>query len=199
MTHYQPVLSKPDFVRRYSNGEFGNKSPTWESPYELSLSIERGELDGSLVHLRNRKTAGGQTYYNLEPRRALKLWNSKGGVTNGLALNSFGIDNWYCGKMAPHEHNLIQGEVYLGSRGLELTYSTVVGVPMRDALTRETLTTVGIRAIGVLRVNLNPVSYDWLQLLLTRYPGHVIEISVFRVNWGNLPGYNTVYWEVRNY
>jgi hypothetical protein len=100
--------------------------------------------------------------------------------------------------MAPTEETIFQGEVMWGLWGLELTYTTVA-LPMRDALLKETKLARGIIATFLLKHFLCPNSYEWLQVLLDYYPDHVVEFSTYSVNWGTLPGYNTVFWEVRKY
>ena len=174
------VLSKTDFVRRYKAGEFGNHSPTWNYPSEL----ETAEYTGK-VHLRSR-VPGGVSYYNLSVWEALKRWWPKGSR------------EWYCSGMAPHEHNLIQGELLVDA-GWHLTFSDVVGKSMREALAIGTKRAEGIIAISLLKHYLCVNSWDWLQLLIERYQGHVIEFSTFSTYWGTLPRYNTVFWEIRAY
>jgi hypothetical protein len=181
---YPPVLTKADFVRRYKRGEFGNASPTWHTPHEFIESNYSG-----LVHLRNR-VVGGTTHYNLAPSKVIVLWNAQ-----------MYPELWYASGMAPHHCNVIQGEVQVmpSIGGITLMYSTVPGLPMREALAQETQYARGIIALCHLQRFLCPSSYQWLHTLLARYPGHVVEFSTFSRNWGTLPHYNTVFWEVRNY
>lgn len=173
---YPPVLTKADFVRRYKAGEFGNHAPTWNTVKELEESGYKGE-----VHLRNR-VAGGATFYNLSVRMAVHLWKGK-------------ERGYYCSGMAPHQYNLVQGELQDGN----ITFTTEVGLPMREALAKRTQHARGIIANILLQQFMCPNSWEWLQVLLYRYPGHVIEFSTFSRNWGTLPNYNTVFWEIRLY
>lgn len=177
----KPVLTKRDMVVRYQTGEFGNRAPTWDTPEELAKS---GYHD--LVHLRNR-VAGGETFYNLQPFMALDSWKLKANPRN-----------WYCSAMAPHEYNLVQGEVQRGPGGLLLYYSTARFVPMREAL-RTARQVVGLSVKLILDAYLNDLSRQWLDYLLETYEDHVIEFSAFSVCWGTVPGHNTVIWEVRKY
>lgn len=57
----------------------------------------------------------------------------------------------------------------------------------------------GIVARNLLRKHLNANSLDDLQMLLERWPGHVIEISALERCLGIFPDRNTVVWEVRMY
>lgn len=190
---YLPVLSKRDFTRRYAAGEFGNASPTWhefdhfeayaKKAYPTSADASHSEQK---YHLRNR-IAGGTTYYNQSAYSAYYLW-----------FNQPNWNDWYVSAMAPTEKTLFQGEVVYLENGINLFYTTVAK-PMRDALRERSHQVSGIIAVSLLRYYLCPNSYDWLQVLLDRYPAHVVEFSTYSTEWGTVPGYNTVFWEVRNY
>jgi hypothetical protein len=106
--------------------------------------------------------------------------------------------NWYCSEMAPTDLTLLQGEVMRGVWGLGLYYTTVAK-PMRDALAVQSRTARGIIAMSILQRFMDNNSYEWLQYLLDEYHDHVIEFSTYGQNWGTLPNYNTVFWEVRQY
>ena len=185
MREYPPVLTKRDFVRRYAEGEFGNASPTWNN-------IQEWKADGcppGMFHIRNR-VVGALTFYNIPAGQLAGAWDSH--------IHFDGLDPYqlYISAMAPTEKTLIQGEVMMGSRGLELFYSTIKK-PMRDALKQQSRTACGIMACSLLRTHLCPNSYEWLHVLLERYPFHVVEFSTYSTKWGTLPNFNTVFWEVR--
>lgn len=178
-----PIDSKSKFVRLYQLGEFGNHSPTWDTPMEFAEANYRQ----GLVHLRNR-TAGRETFYNLDPLVALCQW---AGMDNPL--------QFYCSAMAPHEHNLLQGEVWDGPWGLNLHGTYEIGPPMRDALSVSPFDCTGLEAKLSLRRVMNDKSWEWFQYLLEAYPEHVIEFSAFNCCWGTRPAENVVWWEVRKY
>lgn len=190
MSQRQPVLTKRDFVRRFQLGEFGNCGPVWDTFDDFAndrLSKGGQRFDG-LIHMRNRK-AGGDTIYNIPPERVLDIWQENNGWAGG----------WYLALMAPHHNNLIQGEIQRLPTGLELFYSTERGSPMRYALASSGQRAYGIIVVSLLKHYLCPNSYDWLMELLDNYDGHVVEFSCFDCNWGTIPNYNTVFWEVRSY
>lgn len=176
-----PVLSKRDFVNRYEQGEFGNRSPTWNT---LEDFLSAKYIEG-LVHVRNR-TAGGDTYYDQTPQQAAELWKK---------LPS---SQYYISAMAPTEKTLFQGEVIQGVKGLDLLFSTIVK-PMRPALAESSERVQGVVASMLLTYYLNFNSRDWLNELFDRYPQHAIEFSTYSVCWGTLSGFNTLFWEVRRY
>ena len=190
MVEYPPVLTKRDFTRRYQKSEFGNRSPTWDTLDDFLADhnfVNGGKLANGTYHLRN-KVAWGVTYYNLNLQQLVEQYRKLSDPTQ-----------WYISEMAPHDKNLIQGEVAYVGKLLQLTYSAVPNKPMRDALAEETRVSQGILAVMMLKHYMCPNSFEWLNILLSRYQGHVIEFSTFSVCWGTLPFYNSVFWEVRNY
>ena len=175
------VKSKLDFVKRYKLGEFGNASPTWNSVKDfLEYYALEFPPDDQLFHLRNA-SPGGRTLYN---------------VTYQQIIRTTLVGEYYVSAMAPTDKTLIQGEVRRSTQGLELRY-TKVRRPMRDALNQEQDTVFGLRANTMLAFYMDAVSYDWLQFLLDNYVDHIVEFSVYSVNWGTIPNRNTVFWEVR--
>lgn len=179
--NYAPVLTKRDFVRRYESGEFGNASPTWNDPKSFWSSA-----GSSKYHLRNR-VAGAKTYYDLDAASLYSLWKMQPDV-----------GSWYASAMCPTDKTTFQGEVLQTEHSLSLVYTTVAK-PMREALAEYSRYATGIIAVSLLRYYMNARSYDWLQTLLDRYPLHVVEFTCLSTCWGTLPGYNTLFWEVRSY
>lgn len=182
----RPVNSKADFVERYAAGEFGNMSPTWNSLSDFLLS----DSNRGLYHIRNR-VAGGSTWYNLSPRELQDKWQE---------LCSSGVDpkTLYVSEMCPTQFTILQGEVQRSLSYVDLTYSRVVA-PMREALAVETKFASGICAVTLLKWAMDASSFNWLEELFLRYPGHTVEFTCLSVCWGTLPNLNTLFWEVRNY
>lgn len=189
----RPVNTKQDFVKRYAAGEFGNASPTWDSleameeDYENSFPMLNDETQ--LWHIRNR-VASGLTWYDVPGDRLADTWT--------MACNLVDHSNLYISAMAPTHLTLLQGEVYRSPQGLALYYSTLK-LPMRKALEKRSEQVYGLDSLLLLKKELNYKSYEWLEYLLEAYPDHVVEFSAYDKNWGTLRGYNTVFWEVRNY
>lgn len=182
---FKPVSTKKDFVERYQKGEFGNASPTWSVSDWLNQNT--GSKD-QLYHLRNKKK-GGSTHYNLKEQELYQM-------ILGIARDHY--DRWYVSAMAPTDKTMLQGEVQRTSEGLYLTY-TKVKKPMRQALKEEQLHARNLQALHLIRSYMDVASSDWLEHLLDAYPDHIVEFSVYSKEWGTVPGYNTVFWEVRNY
>lgn len=182
-----PVTTKKDFVRRYQLGEFGNRSPTYDN---LRHFVSSNPPSG-LYHIRNR-IAGGPTFYDVPCEEVQERWDE-------LTLEKdISPENLYISAMAPTAGTLIQGELMRGVGGLYLHY-TNVRKPMRDALKEESHHATGLTVKILLETYLNVKSLEWMYALLDRYPDHVIEFSVYNQCWGTDPGFNTVFWEVRQY
>jgi hypothetical protein len=184
----KPVLTKADFVVRYAANEFGNHSPTWDTVADWRA--ERGYPYTGLYHIRNR-VAGGPTYYNVPGVMLYRVWQEV--LDTGVAPETL-----YISEMCPTQHTEIQGEVMRWTNGLYLLYSRVKR-PMREALVLKSEIAQGIIALELLRFFMCPNSLEWLWHLLDNYKDHVVEFTTFDCNWGTLPNYNTVYWEVRLY
>lgn len=176
------VLSKHDFVRRYTAMEFGNRPATWNNLGEVVASTT------ALYNLRNR-VAGGQTWMNLSYSKLTDLWEK---VKSEGNANQF-----YISEMAPTLYTTFQGEVFQTEYGLRLWW-TKNKLPMRDALRLQSCCYDGIMAVQTLRHELPPHDWDWLQYLLDEYPGHVVEFSTYSIRCGVL-NRRTMFWEVRNY
>jgi len=181
-----PVLSKRDFVRRYQKGEFGNAGPSWNSVEEFSL----GQPKRGRYHLRCRKVSG-PTHYDLDEEALQRTYRV-------LLSSGWKSEDWYVSEMAPTEKTRLQGEVQQTPDGLYLYFSTLKET-MRSALHMGGREARGVVAENLLKSYLPPEDYDWLQVLLDRYPGHVIEFSTYSVPYGTISGCKTVWWEVRLY
>lgn len=177
---FPPVTTKTNWLRRYKLGEFGNRGPLWDTPQEF----EESEY-GGLVHLRAR-IASAPSFYDVPAVLALERWQQ------------LEVGDYFCAAMAPTAQTVIQGEVCRSELGLYFYYSTVAK-PMRIALAERSDQAYGIIASCLLKSHLCTRSYEWLEYLLDSYPDHTIELSTYSVNWGTVPGLNTIFWEVRKY
>jgi len=183
--NYPPVLTKRSFVNRFRTGEFGNRGPMWDTIGDFLDDGCKG-----LIHIRNR-VAGGPTWYDI-PAELVEV------TYRDITLMGIPGSQLYFAAMAPTEKTVLQGEVIQSVNGIELFY-TQVAKPMRDALRENAKQISGILALETLKFFLDPSSFDWMQILLERYEGHVIEFSTYGCCWGTIPNRNTVVWEVRMY
>lgn len=109
-------------------------------------------------------------------------------------------------ELAPSEHAILQGEyrndvVIMDGVGRHriLHYSTRRNVHMREALKFSSEEAEGLRADLLLQQVMAPASYDDWLLLIDRYPGHVLEVSVYDRFLGDCPRRNSLVWEIRRY
>ena len=70
---------------------------------------------------------------------------------------------------------------------------------MREALAEQFEVVVGLQADQMLRREMTPSSYEDWRLLLDKYPGHVLEVSIYGCCLGDIPSRNALVWEVRRY
>lgn len=187
---YPPVLTKRDFVSRFALGEFGNRGPMWNTVDQFLSGVDSLNSPATLYHLRNR-VAGGPTFYNVRGDYFDLAFHKA--LQQGVKESDL-----YVAEMAPTKETVIQGEVMQTERGLYLFYS-YVRKPMRDALTERSAEATGLLAKSLLETYLDPGSYEWINVLLERYPQHVVEFSAYNRYWGTIPNRNTVIWEVRMY
>lgn len=179
---YPPVLTKVDFVRRFMRNEFGNKGPNWNT---INECVRDDLAYKGLIHIRSR-AAGGPGWYDVPPNSLLQKWHDVGATNK----------THYLAAMAPTAKTLFQGEVQQSVNGLDLFYSRIPK-PMRDSLREGGQHVSGIISRCLIDYYLDPTSRDWLEVLLRRYPDHVVEFSCYSCNWGTIPNLNTVIWEVR--
>lgn len=184
---YKPVLTKHDFVQRYAQGEFGNRSPTWHTIEEY---MESGDTR-SLIHIRNR-IAGGATWYDVPACRVERTFHEA--LATGLKPEQL-----YFSAMCPTEKTLMNGEFMIGDNGEAYLFYSTVKKPMRASLKEGGRQLGGVTAWVILQQLMNVRSFEWLQHLIWNYPGHVVEFTTLSTCWGTNPGYNTLYWEVRRY
>jgi hypothetical protein len=182
MKQRPPVLTKRDFVKRYAALEFGNRPATWNTLSEVVPSST------ALYNLRNR-VAGGETWMNLTYADLVNLYDKV--KSEGRA------SQFYISEMAPTKYTTFQGEVFQTEYGLRLWYTRET-LPMRDALRLQSCCCDGIMACQLLRHELPPDDWNWLQFLLDEYPGHVVEFSTYRNRCGVF-NQHTMFWEVRKY
>jgi len=184
----EPVLNKRDFLKRFLNNEFGNRTRVWETSEEWLDWWKHNETAHMKFHFRCKQPAG-KTYYQKTHKGILELINNK----------SVNNDDYYVAEMADPKLTVIQGEVQrITGKGLHLTFNDCHKLPMRDALKKMTKMSRGIIAQQILRHYLPPGEYEHVMSLLDEYDAHVIEFSTYSKTLGTLKQ-NTIIWECRRY
>lgn len=178
--------NKLDFYRGWQAGKFGNRIRTFDN---LSL-LQESEYRGP-VTIRYKQTGSPYCRY-LVPQSEIES-HIDSCVLNGADRAMFTFN-----EPAPDDQLTMQGEVYRSTVGLYL-FCSHDQLPMRKALEQSGKGFFTIQALGRLQKYCNAKSYDMLMDLLDDYPDGVVEFSCYDRNLGNIPGHNTIIWELRNY
>ena len=176
--------NKIEFYRRWREGEFGNRIRSFDSYADLCKSGYQG-----LTVVRYKVPGHPFCRYEIprhQVEEVLEEFVSKGARRDLFTFN----------ESAPDSRLILQGEVCRSIRHLELHYSRAQ-LPMRKALREDPQCACGLQALTLLRGALWPKSLTMLQELL-EYDA-VVEFSAFDRAVGDIPGHNTLIWEVRNY
>ena len=194
----QTPKTKPEFYERWERGEFGNKivsfpswhdflcrAYSWEDIKKVKISIRYKEA-GSPYHV------DGVEIYDVGT--CLHEFQRMGADPNKFTFN----------ETAPDDHLTMQGEmVRLDTWYLD--YS-LVKKAMRPALREARQRAKGRAALAILRQYTNDNSYQMIMDLFDKYDtgtdvlqGTIVEFSCYDIYLGNMPGHNTIIWEVRDY
>lgn len=178
-------------------GLFGNMLRTWNSLKEIESSGYRGTLS-----MRYKGDVGGKwTKYNVNIHDVAIVqqeWISQGAELGRITFN----------ESAPDTDLVVQGEVmhcdsekrYVDKEGFGLFFRySCKPMKMRDALKTDQHHAWRLEARMLLERFLTPASYSDISELLEYFPGHSVEFSTYRYCLGNIPGRNTIFWEVRKY
>ena len=177
------IRTKNEFLSLWRAGKLGNRLRTWKT-------LDEAEGYDGLFSIRDGRPNSNLCRYNV-PRDGIDR-----AVAEMTALGGRGL---YFGEMAPDHRLTIQGEFLDGEQhgqvfNRSLTYSTEKTQMKRVTQWRHT---EGAAAVAILRSYLDGNSYDDLLTLQTKYPDHVIEFSAYECCLGDVPGRNTIIWELR--
>jgi hypothetical protein len=179
------ITSKEKNYELLRNGFLGNRLRFWDSHQSLLKSDYTGT-----VSMRYKGTASNFYAYEVKIKDIQKMiyeWTQKGADKNLIIFN----------ESAPDKKLLIQGEIMHGAHGYYLFYSTEKK-KMREAL-KTGRHAYGLAAVQLIKMHIDPQSFNDLLVLLELFPEHVVEFSTYSIDLGNIPGRNTVIWEVRKY
>ena len=181
------ISTKSQNYELYHSGFFGNKALTWNSYQEI---IDSGWENSVCI-----RSAKGMQRTNVrydvplsEVRREIEALKQQGIQEENLVFN----------QSMPNDKLIIQGELMISTSGLYLHHSNIKK-PMNLALAEKSHHSYGLEAKMLLDKNLFPSSLSDIQALLELFPDSIIEFSSYSIPVGNIPGRNTVIWEVRNY
>jgi hypothetical protein len=187
------VLNKATNYALLQSGNLGNRLRSWDTLKEWEQSGF-----GGLVALRMRAGYGGGTcIYSIPPQSVHKEFDKF--IALGVEPGAIMIN-----EMAPNTM-VLQGEYYndvviLNNKCYwDYFFYSTAKLHMRDALKCSPQETYGLSARIMLQQHMSASSWgDW-QVLITNYPKHVLEVSIYENFLGDTPGRNTLVWEVRKY
>jgi len=204
---YQPIRTKSQMLSLLRAGELGNTLRTWDSPDKVNADY-RG-----LLGVRSRRIGGsGPFATGLTIEQVWQYWHKC--LDEGWRARDL-----FVSEAAPHDSLIISGELDEEAGQWNLRYSHRQ-LPMRQAFmaeekaAKERLVNTCNRAVRAtpplsmigtllprlyLQSYLDPDSFEWLKILLDRYPEHIVEFSAFSTDLGVIPHRNTIIWEVRRY
>jgi len=186
------IISKSQNYALYLEGLLGNIALTWNTAEEILKSNWKGK-----ICIRGMGIKRKQPRYKV-PLEKLNQ-TIKEMITEGIPKDTLKFN-----QSMPDNNLTIQGEIIRTHKGLSITY-THIKKPMNIALKEQELLAEGLKANLILKNFLWPASYNEIMNLLDFFskeiyqPSCVIEFSTYDTNIGNLPGRNTVIWEVRDY
>jgi hypothetical protein len=183
------VNSKEKNYELLEKGLFGNRIRTWHRIEDIVKSGYAGKI--TIRCKAKKEQLGKYLEYNIglaELAEKQREWTRKGIEQHQFIFNE-----------TPPDHLLlIQGELSLIDGIYHLSYSLEKNKPLREAIKKPQYVK-GPGAKLLLRSFLNRSSYDDLLCIAEMFSGHVIEFSTYDTFVGNIPGRNTVIWEVRKY
>jgi hypothetical protein len=188
------ISSKAQNYRLWRGGAYGNKLRSWRGVDEWRSSGFRGR-----VALRSLVGGGGPCLYDLGPadlEARYRDWRA-----SGIPGHAITID-----EMAPAGSTVLQGE-YLNEPFVTDDGGPAWGyflysrdrTPMRAALRFRSAVARGLVSDLMIKGAMTPSSYEDWRELLGRWPGHVLEVSIYDRCLGDVPHRNALVWEIRRY
>lgn len=188
MTQIAVVRDKEQFYALFSTGRTGNKTQSWDYPVYLGQTVYNG---GCGIRLKIPNSP--YMRYDLGNRRQVMLYAEH-------LIRDIGVraEEIVVSELAPDQDLTIQVEVMRSERYLDLMYSDVPGLRMREAMAHHAKHLQGLKALQLMKKHMDPPSWDWLEGIWNDYPDSVVEFTCYKYPVGDL-GWNTIFWEIRNY
>lgn len=191
MNVFVPVTTKRKNYELWTSGAYGNRLLSWHSVEDW----RRGGFAGKVALRMLGFTGEGYCTYNLRPEDVeleYCKWLRCGVLSDDIVV---------C-EMAPDHRLVVVGEYHhdpLPDGSYRHFFHSRVRKSMRIALREGGQIASGLVATAILRQAMTDRSWDDFGELVERYPGHVVEVSVYDHCLGDLPGRNALVWEVRRY
>jgi len=181
------ILSKDQSLRMFQQGLFGNAVRLWMNPTEFLSDLS---FKGTRVSIRyNGINGGGPRQFKVPVHDipyVVSCWVLRGYEYDRIIFNEDMYDIAW-----------VQCEVMDLPGGLYLGYKEITSD--QSLANRELNCLVGLQAKQYLMAHMDPSSYNDMWALFDEYPDSVIELTICHEQIGNIPGRNTIFFEVRNY
>jgi hypothetical protein len=189
----ESILTKRKNYELCHAGAYGNRVLQWASIEEWKAS----GYDKPVAMRVALQAGGGPKAFHVPPdvvEYRARLWEKMGIPRERIRLSEM-VD----GVRLLQGHYLNDVYVQDGEARWGYFRFTMKTGAMPLAFMEEDRNIWGLRADLLIRSVMTPSSYsDWRELL-DRYPGHVLEFSVWESCLGDIPGRNAVVWEIRRY
>lgn len=199
-----PVTTKLDFYTRLRAGEFGvNDNHRWYDVAQWLRDKPWHRLDWNVKTV--TQYVQGNQYYHW-PVWGLQSIGKPGSrcdynvptIEVPERLLTWPVPRYVISPMMPDDWLVCQGEAWETDLGRIYLHSSTAKIPMRQALKTNPEHREGLLAKEYLRAVLPYEDFEDMMSLFARYPGHVIEFSVYGCDVGTMKR-RTVWWEIRQY
>jgi hypothetical protein len=161
-------------------GALGNTMRTWTDRRRFCLA--RPHLCHSMTPIALRAYQwGGRFHINVNP----------------YDIDAGTMKTHFVQEMCDHDHITFHGEAQHVAGGLLLTWSKAK-CNQRQAFLEDLRSAAPGESYWMVKQHLDNASWENLWILFEAYPDHVVEFSSFDKPVGEL-GWNTIFWEVRDY
>lgn len=182
------ITTKAANWRAWRSGVFGTRLRAWRT-------FEQWHSSGfvGLTVIRILRPASHWCIYNLDVNQTVETYQD---LIENKQINPLLIT---FNEAAPYNRVILQGEMSLsGLCPYYLAYSTVKA-QMRDALASNTRYLSGPLSLKIVKDLMTGSSQDDFDMVVERWPEHVVEFSIYECCVGDKPDRNTLVWEVRRY
>ncbi len=183
------INSKTEYYALARHHRLGNTIRQWTEHEFMALRVSHPGEVPRVVAVRGT-TPASQRYqaYNLTPHQAARR-TAEASIRHGLQVL---ID-----EQAPDDLSVLKGEVMRTPKYFYMRYDETPGLRMRDAYPTMKHAE-GLEVVMRLRRTMDASSWAHLNRLFDEYPDAVVEFTVYSKPLGHF-GWNTIFWEVRNY
>lgn len=183
---FSPIDSKPEGVRLFKEGHFGNSLRQWDTLEDLDLD----PYDGPIVIRSKAAHGGGPCTYNIP-----KLMVPR--ILCRPPWDQIPLKDVYFNELLPPEFSTLQAEIMEDVTGEWYMRYSLERVYFREALQRP-LVAAGLKALEIVRHFADWKLFQCVRELFECYPDHVVELTTTDRSFGTRR-WNGIVWEVRSY